>query len=126
MLVGAYPIQAGPCEVNKQIIDWKEGIESHFPNKFSHFTIRTDPDLWVGSKFHKFLIKLGFTVTYFDQAVRIKETLKIRQKLPFFGHFFFMYFEVISTAWSQLMTLHFSSTNFWGNFQTTYNSGSLE
>ena len=78
------------------------------------------------SKFHKFFIQLGFSVRYCDQAVRIKKTSKIGQKLPFFGQFL-RFFKVISilTAWSQLLTLEPNSTSCWGNFETTYSSGSV-
>ena len=38
-----------------------------------------------------------------------------------------MFFEVISIliAWLQLLTLHPNSTNFGGNFETSYSSGSV-
>ena len=78
------------------------------------------------SKFHNCFIQLYFGVRFCNQAVEIKKTSKIGQKLPFFGQFL-GFFKVISilTAWSQLLTLHLNSTNFWGYFETTYSSGSV-
>ena len=71
-------------------------------------------------------IQLGFSARHCNQAVEIKKTSKIGQKLPFFGHFL-RFFKVISilTAWSQLLTLEPNSTSCWGNFETTYSSGSV-
>ena len=78
------------------------------------------------SKFHKFFIQLGFSVRYWDQTVRIKKTSKIGQKLPFLGQFlrFFKDFSIL-TERSQLLTLEPNSTSCWGNFETTYSSGSV-
>ena len=57
---------------------------------------------------------------------KIKKTSKCGKNCHFLADFW-CFFEFISilTAWSQLLTLHLNSTNFGGNFETTYSSGSV-
>ena len=63
--------------------------------KNSHFSIKTDPDPWVVSKFHNFTI--FYTILVSNTAIKQlkKETFKNRAKIAIFGHFL-MFFQVIS------------------------------
>ena len=65
------------------MLNWVMVHPEPFALKFSHFTTKTDPYLWVVSKFHKFFIQLCSSARYCDQAVKIKKTSKIGK----IGHF---------------------------------------